>query len=348
MSVKKHLQVIAQELSTTQPRTLSKFVHPKYSLDVFSSSSLPQRSGPRSLDLNRYYAELKTVSMGRTFVYADSLSSTQTVLNDVIGEEVPAGTVCATYMQESGKGRGENIWTSPEGSLCFSVKLQTRNSALLPFMQYIVAITMIETTNALCLPETITNPPWEVRIKWPNDIYAVNNLTSERLKVGGILCQSSYMSGIFDVCVGVGMNLTNAEPSTSLAAVYQANLTAQDENATLDLNQLSTELVLARFLNSFETNVNAFEAKGFKEPFMDRYKALWLHSDQAITIKDEAEERKVKIAGLTKYGYLKAIDAEGTVYNLHPDANSFDMNKLQITKKVYPSKRKTKRSTVAT
>jgi len=39
-------------------------------------------------------------------------------------------------------------------------------------------------------------PKLDVRIKWPNDLYL------NGLKVGGILCTSTYRSKKFNVCVG--------------------------------------------------------------------------------------------------------------------------------------------------
>ncbi|KAL4558578.1 hypothetical protein LXL04_036779 [Taraxacum kok-saghyz] len=53
-------------------------------------------------------------------------------------------------------------------------------------------------------------PPLDVRIKWPNDLYL------NGLKVGGILCASTYQSKIFNISVGVGLNVDNDKPTTSL------------------------------------------------------------------------------------------------------------------------------------
>lgn len=39
-------------------------------------------------------------------------------------------------------------------------------------------------------------PPLDVRIKWPNDLYL------DGLKVGGVLCTSTYKSQRFNVSVG--------------------------------------------------------------------------------------------------------------------------------------------------
>ena len=55
----------------------------------------------------------------------------------------------------------------------------------------------------------------DVRIKWPNDIY------SNGLKVGGILCHSTYRSKEFQVIVGVGLNLDNSQPTTCINRIMQ-------------------------------------------------------------------------------------------------------------------------------
>ena len=58
----------------------------------------------------------------------------------------------------------------------------------------------------------------DVRIKWPNDLYGAG------LKLGGVLCQSAYRNARFHVVIGVGLNLTNAQPTTCVDALIAARL----------------------------------------------------------------------------------------------------------------------------
>ena len=62
------------------------------------------------------------------------------------------------------------------------------------------------------------------------------------VKIGGILVNSSYSSGAYDLVVGIGLNTTNAAPTTSL-------------NALLPPGQapFTLEKLLARILTKFET-----------------------------------------------------------------------------------------------
>jgi biotin-(acetyl-CoA carboxylase) ligase len=46
------------------------------------------------------------------------------------------------------------------------------------------------------LCETQGLPELDVRIKWPNDLYL------KGLKVGGILCTSSYEPKVYNICTG--------------------------------------------------------------------------------------------------------------------------------------------------
>ena len=55
----------------------------------------------------------------------------------------------------------------------------------------------------------------DVRIKWPNDVYG------NRLKIGGILCQSVYRDQAFHVVIGTGINLSNRHPTTCIDALIE-------------------------------------------------------------------------------------------------------------------------------
>lgn len=46
--------------------------------------------------------------------------------------------------QTQGRGRGENVWTSPLGCLMFSFKCTQTVGAKLPFLQYLVSLALIK------------------------------------------------------------------------------------------------------------------------------------------------------------------------------------------------------------
>ena len=55
----------------------------------------------------------------------------------------------------------------------------------------------------------------DIKIKWPNDIY------SNGMKIGGILCHSTYRAKEFQVVIGVGLNLDNSQPTTCVNDVLK-------------------------------------------------------------------------------------------------------------------------------
>ena len=56
----------------------------------------------------------------------------------------------------------------------------------------------------------------DVRIKWPNDLMAAGQ------KLGGILCHSAYSNRQFVSTIGVGLNLSNRQPTTCIDALVEA------------------------------------------------------------------------------------------------------------------------------
>ena len=76
-------------------------------------------------------------------------------------------------------------------------------------------------THSTCDWEVTAQAAWQgaaldVRIKWPNDLYAGG------LKLGGVLCHSVYRAHVFATVTGVGLNLANREPTTCVDALIAA------------------------------------------------------------------------------------------------------------------------------
>ena len=118
-------------------------------------------------------------------------------------------------------------------------------------------------------------PELDVRIKWPNDLYL------KGLKVGGILCTSSYEPKVYNICTGkyvpngadtntgrsfiiktwiplpfsgIGLNVDNEKPTTCLNAALQ-ELKANSP-------RLKREDILASFFNKFEVLFDIFSNQG--------------------------------------------------------------------------------------
>jgi biotin--protein ligase len=109
-----------------------------------------------------------------------------------------------------GRGRGSNVWLSSSGCLQFSLLLRVSLSnfpaSKLVFIQYLFSLAVAEA----CRAESVlgSKAGGRVRLKWPNDLYAVesdseeaNTETAE--KIGGVLVSASFTGKNVDIVIGM-------------------------------------------------------------------------------------------------------------------------------------------------
>lgn len=181
----------------------------------------------------------------------------------------------------------------------------------------------------------------QVKLKWPNDICeisfcgqyflltpldAVDPSSNNLVKIGGILVNSHYNSSEFLSVIGIGLNTTNAAPTTSL-------------NALKPPSPFTLEKLLARILTTFSALYRKFVRTGFDKSFEQLYYKHWLHTDQIVTLEAEGGVR-ARIKGITRdWGLLLAEElgwedrATGKIWTLQSDSNSFDFFKGLVKRK---------------
>ena len=115
---------------------------------------------------------------------------------------LPTPLLSLASAQLTGRGRGGNIWLSPPGCLQFSLLLRVPLSALpaqkIVFVQYLFALAVAEACRS---EQVLGSEGSRVRIKWPNDIYAIAR-DGEKKKIGGILVNTSFGSGKVELVIG--------------------------------------------------------------------------------------------------------------------------------------------------
>eukprot|EP00238_Polyblepharides_amylifera_P009893 CAMPEP_0196582996 /NCGR_PEP_ID=MMETSP1081-20130531/41603_1 /TAXON_ID=36882 /ORGANISM="Pyramimonas amylifera, Strain CCMP720" /LENGTH=519 /DNA_ID=CAMNT_0041903741 /DNA_START=380 /DNA_END=1939 /DNA_ORIENTATION=- len=285
-------------------------------------------------DSATFFPLLGTKILGHTLLATGCMPSTQVFLKKHYAS-VANGSVLVADVQKAGKGRGGNSWTSPPGSLLFSFTTQFTKGELLPFLQYAVALALVQTiqeeaANSFCTAYENSVSLVDVRIKWPNDVYA------DGKKIGGVLCESVYdmQRKEYVVVIGVGVNVSNAQPTTSVwDVIKQKDLQRSSQAGVcrpvgMTLTLPSRESILAGMLQRVESHLTALQTSGFSslEPAYLRH---WMHTSQSVTLLEtDSSGRKtlegVVICGLTKAGLLLATDSKGTRFELHPDGNSLD------------------------
>lgn len=263
--------------------------------------------------------------------------------NTEILRRLPAGFTATATVQVAGRGRGSNVWVSPAGSLMFSTVVRhpvtLTSHAPVIFLQYLAALAIVEGIKTY----DTGYKDMQVKLKWPNDICeclsppdqrsilmdldALDPSSDNLVKIGGILVNSHYDSSEFLSVIGIGLNTTNAAPTTSL-------------NALKPPSPFTLEKLLARILTTFSALYSKFVRTGFDKSFEQMYYKHWLHTDQIVTLEAEGGVR-ARIKGITRdWGLLLAEElgwedrATGKTWTLQSDSNSFDFFKGLVKRKV--------------
>lgn len=130
--------------------------------------------------------------------------------------------------QLAGRGRRGREWLSvPDSSLTVSVAMPV-HADLMRVVSLRVGLTVVDYYNKLGLA---------LQLKWPND------LLSQNRKLGGILCESIFLSGVPWVVIGIGINLMSLSITTDGAnlspiSLQEVGLNCDQRNAESIANEL--------------------------------------------------------------------------------------------------------------
>lgn len=287
-------------------------------------------------NLDFYHSKLRNddPSFGKYLMYGEVVTSTNTILekNPSLLRHLPNGFTLTATQQVAGRGRGSNVWVAPPGALMFSTVLhhsfQLTQSAPVIFIQYLAALAIVRGVKNYA-PGYDQIP---VKLKWPNDIYAQlpGSTANPIVKIGGILVNSSYSGSSYDIVCGIGLNLANPLPTTSLNQLASA----------ANLKPFTYEKLLASILANFEEIYADFCARGFGRDMEGEYYDAWLHTNQ-IVILETHEGIRARIKGITRdWGLLLAEElgwedrSTGRLVQLQSDSNSFDFFKGLVRRKI--------------
>lgn len=250
----------------------------------------------------------------RSIIFSPISYSTQHIINTYF--QNINNIVCVCDYQNDGLGRGGNKWVNPYGCLTFSYKVSINRSDLLPQIQYVISIAYLRALKSIDCCKDL-----DIAIKWPNDIFA-----KKSLKIAGILCQSQYNGEEFIVTCGIGLNISNSEPTTCLQDLIK------EKYGEKDMPIITREEILSVYFREFDEIYEKYKIQGFR-PLIPEYLDNWLHTNQIIHAKLDEQTIKMKIKGVTEYGYLIAKDDNNIEHVLYPDGNRFDFFNGLIIKK---------------
>lgn len=108
----------------------------------------------------------------------------------------------------------------------------------------------------------------DIKLKWPNDIYANGDV-----KIGGLVVTSMIDADMAVCNVGLGLNLSNSTPTTCVNDL----ITAYNMKHSTKLPLLTFEKTLAIIFNEIEELLNKIQNNNDLEYLYQEYYKNWLH-----------------------------------------------------------------------
>lgn len=186
-------------------------------------------------NLEKFDIKLSTDFIGRNFIYAEEINSSNSFLLSKSNSYKKNGTVLLAEKQLKGRGRKDRVWYSAKDqNLTFSILLNDKK-----FLNE--NLNLINLGASLSVAVSINNLfQLQTNLKWPNDVLI------NRKKTAGILLESiSRGSKIERLVVGIGVNVNQT--------FFQGAFNYPPTSINLELkHEVERENLLAEILNNFE------------------------------------------------------------------------------------------------
>lgn len=236
--------------------------------------------------------------VGKHIVRLPQVDSTNNYANTQLGnKELTEGTVFLAYEQSNGRGQMKNFWESEPGkNLTFSI-------VLFPDFLEIKKQFMLSKIVTLGIHAALSPLVDDLRIKWPNDIYAGDQ------KLGGILIENSILyNSIKSSVIGIGINVNQT--------VFLSNAPNPVSLKLLTNKQLDEQLVLEEILKHIDfyyALLKNQEVKRINEEFI----SLLYRINEKHGFQDEKGKFEGQITGVNAIGQLLVQKAGGELKAYH-------------------------------
>ena len=249
------------------------------------------------LNANLNIAKMDQI-IGKHIIRLQRVNSTNNYANtQLVGNELAEGTVFLAYEQSSGRGQVKNIWESEPGkNLTFSI-------VVFPEFLDIRRQFMLSKAVTLGICKALSKYVNNLRIKWPNDIYAGNQ------KLGGILIENSIMySSIKSSVIGIGINVNQT--------VFLSDAPNPVSLKMLTNEQLDCEVVLSELLSGIDFYYSLL--KGGEEDLIDKeFISLLYHFTENHWFQAGKETFEGEIIGVNDIGQLLIMKENAEVHSFH-------------------------------
>jgi BirA family biotin operon repressor/biotin-[acetyl-CoA-carboxylase] ligase len=217
--------------------------------------------------------------------YYDSLDSTNNFIKERKTES--EGLVIVSKKQTNGRGQGNNIWSSQEGGLYFSILLKPEK--LLSALSIMSGWSVLKTLESFDIDN--------LKLKWANDILYFDS------KISGILIESKISNNKPDyVILGCGINVNQIEFNNVIE--YSPISMNIIKNKLFDMN-----LVLTKFLEIFEKNYLDY-INGKESFFYELQSNIYMKDKKIKILLHNSNIIEGILDGIDKTGALILLDSE--------------------------------------
>lgn len=207
-------------------------------------------------------------------IHVDTCPSTMSYAAALPEDETPHGTVVTAHEQTAGRGQRGNSWESePGANLTFSLILRPQQWPAARQFELSMAVAV-----GVCRALRRALPPdADVRVKWPNDIYAGNR------KMVGILIENAISGSLITRSIaGIGINVNQTIfRSSAPNPVSMAQLAGHPYDLDTLLSSVVTEIL--HTAENALTATTPLADKGFTAP-TDRHQGTTPLADEYHTL----------------------------------------------------------------
>ncbi|MCC6690587.1 MAG: biotin--[acetyl-CoA-carboxylase] ligase [Bacteroidia bacterium] len=239
-----------------------------------------------------------TLFIGQNKVDLSSVDSTNNYAAELLKNTAIAdGTVIWSHEQTHGRGQRGNKWLSVPGqNLTISIVLHPAINASKQF--YLTKAVSLGLTEMI---KGIVDEKADIKIKWPNDIYAGNK------KIAGILIENNLRGdNIVNSIVGIGLNINqiNFNPAITKASSLRL-ITGKQFDINTCINQLCTH---------FEPRYLQMKAEKHRLLNNDYHHALYRLNEIGNYKKNNSVFNAI-LTGVSEEGKLTLKHADGKIAN---------------------------------
>ena len=237
-------------------------------------------------------------------IKVDAIDSTNTFLKGALRDsEISSPTCVWAKKQTDGRGQRGAKWESKPGvnltfSVFYPVPISIQNR---PFV--INMLTTISLYEALINYNLIN-----LKIKWPNDILSANK------KIGGILIENSYQSGVLSgTVIGIGLNVNQSSFENLPKASSIKNILGKS---------ISLDVLFEEIISKLTQKIKNFSEVDFNE-VKRQFESLLFRNKKPSTFTVGGLDFTGIIQGVTDNGLLCLLEEDGV-------SNEYDLKQIEM------------------